>query len=248
MQTAGLSSHLKKNYRQTLEVSSIFVLLLMIVLIRFYPFSKSVSGILTEENEYLNSEDVVELQDKREEESLPQKQEAKSLPKLKRDTPLTEPVLNKEIEVTLTPPKEKVKLESQDIDKGDLLTLDKQGKFKDKVTQKKTTEKDGKTKAPKDNVYYTAVPYMPVPVGGFESIQSKAIFPQAAKDAGISGTVYITAFIDELGNVNSVVLTKGIHPACDNSALSAVRRTKFNPGKKDGKPVKVQMLIPVTFK
>ncbi len=248
MQTTSLTTHLKRNYRFTLEVSSILVLLLLILVFKFYPYSKSVSQIITNDNEYLDAEDVVELQDKREEESLPQKQEAKTLPKYKKDTPVTEPVLNKEIEVTLTPPKEKVKLESQDIDKGDLLTLDKQGKFKDKETYKKTTEKDGKAKGPKDNTYYTAVPYMPVPIGGFESIQSKAIFPQAAKDAGISGTVYITAFIDELGNVNSVVLTKGIHPACDNSALSAVRRTKFNPGKKDGKPVKVQMLIPVTFK
>ncbi|MBK7866287.1 MAG: energy transducer TonB [Ignavibacteriales bacterium] len=248
MQTIGLTTHLKRNYRFTLEVSSIFVLLLLILVFKFYPFSKSVSQSLTSENEYLDAEDVIELLDKREEESLPQKPETKTLPKLKKDTPVTQPVLNKEIEVTLTPPKEKVKLESQDIDKGDLLTLDKQGKFKDKETYKKTTEKDGKAKGPKDNTYYTAVPYMPVPIGGFESIQSKAIFPQAAKDAGISGTVYITAFIDELGNVNSVVLTKGIHPACDNSALSAVRRTKFSPGKKDGKPVKVQMLIPVTFK
>lgn len=248
MQTTGLTTHLQRNYRFTLEVSSILVLLLMILVFKFYPFSKSVPQKIFNEDEYLDAEDVVELQDKREEETLQQKQETRTLPKYKTGTPLNEPLFSKEIEVTLAPPKEKVKLESQDIDKGDLLTLDKQGKFKEKETYKKSTEKDGKAKGPKDNTYYTAVPYMPVPIGGFESIQSKAIFPQVAKEAGISGTVYITAFIDELGNVNSVVLTKGIHPACDNSALSAVRRTKFNPGKKDGKPVKVQMLIPVTFK
>lgn len=244
----GSYYNLKRTYRQSLEISAIFVLFLMIILFRLYPFSKSVTNPLAKGEDLIELDDAIELPDNRKEEELPQKKSEPTVLKPKITKTETEVAINKEIEVTLTPPKEKIKLESQDIDKGDLLTLDKQGKFKNKETNTKSTEKDGKTNSPKDNVYYTAVPYMPVPIGGYEAIQSKAVFPQAAKDAGVSGTVYVTAFIDELGNVTSVVLTKGIHSACDNSALSAIRRTKFSPGKKDGKPVKVQMLIPVNFK
>ncbi len=240
--------NVKKNYRNSLEVSAILALFIMILLFKLYPFSKTVVKPIAGKEDLIELDDAIELPDNRKEEELPQKKSEPTTPKTKVAKTYTEIAINKEIEVTLAPPKEKIKLESQDIDKGDLLTLDKQGKFKNKETNTKSTEKDGKSNAPKDNVYYTAVPYMPVPIGGFEAIQSKAVFPQAAKDAGVSGTVYVTAFIDELGNVASVVLTKGIHPACDNSAISAVRRTKFSPGKKDGKPVKVQMLIPVNFR
>lgn len=235
----------RKNQRQVLELSTIVVLLLMVLLFRFWPFSKTSSAIFMGDEGLVEIQDAIELPAD-EKEELPQKEEKTDRPTPKTQKTATEPAVNKEIEVVAAPPKDKIKLESQDIDKGDLLTLDKQGKYKKNETNKKTTEKD--PKAPQDNVFHTAVPYMPVPVGGAQAIQSKAVFPQSAKDAGVSGVVYVTAFIDESGTVVSAVLTKGLHPACDNSALSAVRRTKFVPGKKDGKPVKVQMLIQVNFK
>ena len=235
----------RKNQRQVLELSTIAVLFLMVLLFRFWPFSKTSSAVFTGDDRLIEIADAIELP-ANEKEELPRKEENSTTSKVKGTKPVPANTVNKEIEVVVTPPKEKIKLESQDIDTGDLLTLDKQGKYKKNETNKKTTEKD--PKAPKDNVYHTAVPYMPVPVGGYEAIQGKAVFPQSAKDAGVSGSVFITAFIDENGTVVSAVLTKGLHPACDNSALSAVRRTKFIPGKKDGKPVKAQMLIQVNFK
>ena len=35
---------------------------------------------------------------------------------------------------------------------------------------------------------------------------------------------------------------------CDEMAVDAVKQTKFNPGKQKGKPVKVQVTIPIVFK
>jgi protein TonB len=35
---------------------------------------------------------------------------------------------------------------------------------------------------------------------------------------------------------------------CDEEALDSVRRLVFSPGVKKGKPVKVQMTMPVTFR
>lgn len=96
--------------------------------------------------------------------------------------------------------------------------------------------------------YYVNVEEMPEPIGGLYSIQSKIKYPKAAKDQGIEGKVYIQAFIDENGSVAKAKIIKGIGGGCDEAALDAVRQTKFIPGKQEGKPVKVQVTIPIIFK
>ncbi len=88
---------------------------------------------------------------------------------------------------------------------------------------------------------------MPKPIGGIASIQSKIVYPQFAIRAGIKGRVYVKAFIDEKGNVFKVELQKGIGGGCDEVAMNAVKNALFSPGKQRGKPVKVQMTVPILF-
>ena len=89
---------------------------------------------------------------------------------------------------------------------------------------------------------------MPELIGGLSSIQSKIKYPEIAKRAGIEGKVYVLAFIDETGNVANAKIIKGIGAGCDEAALDAVKQTKFKPGRQKGKPVKVQVSIPIVFK
>ena len=96
--------------------------------------------------------------------------------------------------------------------------------------------------------YFVAVEEMPEPIGGIGAIQSKIIYPEIAKRAGVEGRVYILAFVDEQGNVTKAQVSKGIGAGCDEAAMDAVVKTKFKPGKQRGKPVKVQVHIPVVFK
>ncbi|MDP4115674.1 MAG: energy transducer TonB, partial [Bacteroidota bacterium] len=105
-------------------------------------------------------------------------------------------------------------------------------------------------KAPpkESNIYYAAVTQMPEPIGGREGINSKVVTPSSAKENGISGIVYVKAYIDEFGAVRRAVLIKGIGSGCDEAALNAVRRTKFTPGKEKGQPVKVQMTLQVSVR
>ncbi len=98
-----------------------------------------------------------------------------------------------------------------------------------------------------DNNYLVAVDQMPVPYGGAGSINAKAYYPPAAKAAGIKGTVYVQAFIDQNGNVAKVILLKGIGGGCDQSAVRAVKDTRFQPGMQGGVPVKVRMTISINF-
>jgi TonB family protein len=96
--------------------------------------------------------------------------------------------------------------------------------------------------------FFVAVEEMPEPIGGLKSIQEKIIYPEIAKRAGIEGKVYVLAFIDEKGNVANAKIIKGIGGGCEETALDAVKQTKFTPGKQRGKPVKVQVSIPIVFK
>lgn len=96
--------------------------------------------------------------------------------------------------------------------------------------------------------YFVAVEEMPQPIGGLTAIQQKIVYPELARRAGVQGKVYIRAFVDENGNVTSAEVVKGIGGGCDEAALDALLKTKFTPGKQRGKPIKVQVTVPVLFK
>lgn len=96
--------------------------------------------------------------------------------------------------------------------------------------------------------YFVAVEEMPQPIGGLQGIQQMIEYPEIAKRAGIEGKVFVRAFVDETGAVTSAEIVKGIGGGCDEAAMDAILKTKFTPGKQRGKPIKVQVTIPIVFK
>jgi periplasmic protein TonB len=96
--------------------------------------------------------------------------------------------------------------------------------------------------------YFVAVEEMPEPIGGIQAIQSKITYPEIAKRAGVEGRVHVLAFVDEKGTVTKVEILKGLGAGLDEVAMNAVKQTKFKPGKQRGKPVKVQVAIPIIFR
>lgn len=97
-------------------------------------------------------------------------------------------------------------------------------------------------------VFFVAVEQMPEPIGGIGAIQRKIVYPEIAKRAGVQGRVYVKAYVDETGKVTKVELIRGIGAGCDEAAMEAVNSVMFSPGKQRGKPVKVQVTVPVLFK
>ncbi len=97
-------------------------------------------------------------------------------------------------------------------------------------------------------VFFVAVEQMPEPIGGIGAIQKKIVYPEIAKRAGVQGRVYVKAYVDESGRVTKVELIRGIGAGCDEAAMEAVNSVMFSPGKQRGKPVKVQVTVPVLFK
>jgi len=100
----------------------------------------------------------------------------------------------------------------------------------------------------KDTVYFVAVEEMPEPIGGIGAIQSKVQYPPEAKDQGVQGKVYVIAYINEMGSVDSTRLIRGIGAGCDEAAMNAIKQIKFKPGRQKGIPTKVQVAIPIMFK
>ncbi|NLT50986.1 MAG: energy transducer TonB [Ignavibacteria bacterium] len=105
-----------------------------------------------------------------------------------------------------------------------------------------------KEEVAEEPVFFVAVEEMPEPIGGIKAIQDNIVYPDLAKKANVQGRVYVKAYVDEQGNVSKVELIKGIGAGCDEAGMDAVKKTKFKPGKQRGKPVKVQVAIPIIFK
>jgi protein TonB len=101
---------------------------------------------------------------------------------------------------------------------------------------------------PFEEQFFVVVEEMPEIIGGLESIQRNVVYPEIAIRAGVEGTVYVMAFVDENGNVVKADVVKGIGAGCDEAAVAAVMKAKFKPGKQRGKPVKVRVMIPIRFK
>lgn len=97
------------------------------------------------------------------------------------------------------------------------------------------------------DTYLAFAQVMPEPVGGIASIYKHITYPTIAKDAGITGKVYLLVYIDEKGSVDDVKVLKGIGAGCDEAAVAGVKQVKFTPGKNNGQPVKVKLSLPISF-
>lgn len=90
----------------------------------------------------------------------------------------------------------------------------------------------------------------PKPIGGFQAIQANIHYPEIARKAGMEETVIVQVYVDEHGEVAdaTVLRTKnGGEPGFKEAALAAVKKVKWQPALWKGKPVAVQVAIPVIF-
>lgn len=80
-------------------------------------------------------------------------------------------------------------------------------------------------------------------------INSNLKYPEAEKLKRVSGFVMVRFVVDENGKLIAPVISKGINPNLDAEALRVVNMLpNFNPGKQNGKPVKVYFNMPIRFK
>ena len=71
-------------------------------------------------------------------------------------------------------------------------------------------------------------------------------YPDAARNAGIQGTVLVGARVGVDGGVDSVRVIRSV-AGLDSTAMASVRKWHFNPASLHGKPIPAWVAIPVRF-
>lgn len=100
---------------------------------------------------------------------------------------------------------------------------------------------------------FTIVEDQPAPKGGmaafYEYVAKKLKYPAQARRMGIEGRVFVEFVVDKDGTITDVKAIKGIGAGCDEEAIRVIQEAPaWNPGKQRGRPVKVRMILPITFK
>jgi protein TonB len=73
-------------------------------------------------------------------------------------------------------------------------------------------------------------------------------YPRLARTAGITGTVWVKALVDEEGNVIKAIVGKSSGVASlDEAAVNAAYKNKFKPGIQNNRPVKVWVTYEMEF-
>jgi TonB family protein len=83
----------------------------------------------------------------------------------------------------------------------------------------------------------------PVPI-----VTPEAEFSDEARRNKYQGLCLISLIVDAHGNPQNPRVIRALGMGLDEKALDAIRRYKFKPGTKDGKPVAVVMTIEVDFR
>jgi protein TonB len=94
---------------------------------------------------------------------------------------------------------------------------------------------------PGDGITQTAVPR-----GGY---QVRPPYPATARRLGIQGTTVLRLYVDAEGRVADVAIERSAgHQDLDHAAAQAVRRWRFEPGRRGREPIGMWVLLPVEFR
>tara|TARA_B100000212_G_C27240862_1_gene475804 strand:- start:377 stop:769 length:393 start_codon:yes stop_codon:yes gene_type:complete len=106
------------------------------------------------------------------------------------------------------------------------------------VSQQAVMDQDG---------IYLVCEKMPEIKGGLKALSKIIKYPKEAKKLGVQGVVYVQFIVDEKGAVVDPKLIRKLGAGCDEEALRALEKLKFNPGYVQGKPVKARFTLPIRF-
>ena len=83
----------------------------------------------------------------------------------------------------------------------------------------------------------------------YEFLGQNIIYPEAAKKAEVTGKVFIGFIVEKDGSIDEAKVIRGIGSGCDEEALRVIKMMpNWKPGKVDGKDVRVEYTMPISFK
>lgn len=72
-------------------------------------------------------------------------------------------------------------------------------------------------------------------------------YPASAKRKGIKGIVKIEYIVNENGQVEDITIIESPSPILSDATSDVIRRARFEPASKDGRPVKVRMRAAIPY-
>jgi TonB family protein len=100
---------------------------------------------------------------------------------------------------------------------------------------------------------FTVVEALPAFEGGMDAfyryVANEIKYPLLARKTGVEGRVDVQFVVEKDGSLSDVKAINGIGAGCDAEAVRVVQNApRFMPGTQQGKPVRVQMVMPIIFK
>jgi len=90
--------------------------------------------------------------------------------------------------------------------------------------------------------------FVPVEIMPEMIYQTSPEYPRLAKQAGLSGVVWVKALVDKTGTVRNAMVGKSSGTASlDEAAVQAAYNNRFKPGIQNGRPVNVWVTYKVEF-
>ena len=103
-----------------------------------------------------------------------------------------------------------------------------------------------------NDTVYVVVEVSPEFPGGMEALYKYLVdnirYPEQAKKDSVQGMVFVRFVVEADGSISNAEVLRGIGGGCDEEALRVVNAMpKWQPGKMQDKPVRVQFNLPITF-
>ena len=79
------------------------------------------------------------------------------------------------------------------------------------------------------------------------TFQARPDYPWTMRANGMRGEVLVDFVVDHEGRVRNAHAVRSLNPSFDDSAVDAVEKWRFEPGRAGEKPVSTQMQVPIVF-
>jgi protein TonB len=76
---------------------------------------------------------------------------------------------------------------------------------------------------------------------------SPPTYSEEARKAKVEGDCIVSLVVDEKGNLTNLHVVSGLGMGLDEKAIEAIKKWKFEPAFRDGKPVAAKLTVQVSF-
>lgn len=153
---------------------------------------------------------------------------------------MSETVMEKLPDEMLKQPKEPKKIEKPKLPKK-ITETTKESEVTEEI-EFETTFDDPSLLEEKEGEIYRIYEDAPVVVANIDPE-----YPEAARQLGIEGTVFLELVVETDGSVSQVKVIKSVHPLLDEAAISAAYMMTFTPAMSRDIPVRAYVTFPVNF-